>query len=172
MSFGRNYSLISYLTFVTCVKYLCPDLSTPDPPPSSRTTMNFILETLQVVGLVIWYSLESFVHLFIPTRRKNISGEVVLITGSGSGIGRLMALEFADHETVLVLWDINQEGLKETARQVKERGATRVHCYLCDCSDKAEVYAVAAQVNKCFFIVYFADQIRVAGEFRHPQRHP
>jgi len=129
--------------------------------------MNFILETFQVIGLVIWYSLESFVRLLIPTKRKNISGEVVLITGSGSGIGRLMALEFAKLGTVLVLWDINQEGLKETARQVKERGDTRVHCYLCDCSDKAEVYTVADQVNKCCFIVCFAVQRRFdVGGFR------
>lgn len=114
----------------------------------SDATMNFILETLQVLALLFWYSLESFVLLFVPTKKKNVSGEVVLITGSGSGIGRLMALEFANLGTVLVLWDINQEGLKETARQVKERGVTRVHCYLCDCSDKAEVYSVADQVKR------------------------
>ncbi|CAL8343385.1 unnamed protein product [Merluccius merluccius] len=110
--------------------------------------MNFVLETLQVLGLVLWYSLETLVRLFVPTKRKNVSGEVVLITGSGGGIGRLMALEFADLGAVLVLWDINQEGLKETARQVKERGGPRVHCYLCDCSDKAEVYSVADQVKR------------------------
>ncbi|XP_030220754.1 epidermal retinol dehydrogenase 2 isoform X1 [Gadus morhua] len=118
------------------------------PPPFLKSTMNFILETLKVLGLVLWYSLESFVFCFIPTKKKNVAGEVVLITGSGSGIGRLMALEFADLGTVLVLWDINQEGLKETARLVKEKGVTRVHCYVCDCSDKAEVYSVADQVKR------------------------
>ena len=111
--------------------------------------MNFILETLKVLGLVVWYNVEAFVFFFIPTKRKNVAGEVVLITGSGSGIGRLMALEFADLGTVLVLWDINQDGLKETARLVKERGVTRVHCYICDCSDKTQVYSVADQVSVC-----------------------
>lgn len=126
--------------------------------------MNFILETLQVIGLVVWYSLDTFVHFFIPTKRKNISGEVVLITGSGSGIGRLMALEFAALGTVLVLWDINQDGLKETARLVKESGVTRVHCYLCDCSDKAEVYSVADQVRSapelCFAVKNCAESFQ------------
>ncbi|KAK1878697.1 Epidermal retinol dehydrogenase 2 [Dissostichus eleginoides] len=107
--------------------------------------MNFILETLQVLLMSIWYNLESFVHLFVPRKRKNIEGEVVLISGAGSGIGRLMAQEFAALNTVLVLWDINQEGMKETARLAKESGASRVHYYLCDCSDKNEVYRVADQ---------------------------
>ncbi|KAL6104751.1 sdr16c5 [Pungitius sinensis] len=110
--------------------------------------MNFFLETMQVLLLSIWYNVESFIHLFVPKRKKNIAGEVVLITGSGSGIGRLMAQEFAARDTVLVLWDINQEGMKETARLAKQSGASRVHHYLCDCSDKNEVYRVADQVKR------------------------
>lgn len=109
--------------------------------------MNFFLETIQVILLSIWYNVESFVYLFVPMKKKNISGEVVLITGAGSGIGRLMALEFAALDTVVVLWDINQEGMKETARMAKQSGARRVYNYLCDCSDKNEVYRVADQVQ-------------------------
>lgn len=109
--------------------------------------MNFFLETLQVIVLSLWFNLESLIHFFVPRRKKNISGEVVLITGAGSGIGRLMAQEFAALGTVLVLWDINEDGMKETARLVKSRGATRVHHFICDCSDKKEVYRVAEQVR-------------------------
>lgn len=109
--------------------------------------MNFILETLQVLLLSLWYNIESFIYLFVPMRKKNVAGEVVLITGAGSGIGRLMAQEFAALGTVLVLWDINQDGMKETAQLAKEAGASRVHYYLCDCSDKTEVYRVADQVR-------------------------
>nr|XP_046263600.1 epidermal retinol dehydrogenase 2-like isoform X2 [Scatophagus argus] len=113
-----------------------------------RSIMNFLLETIQVFLLSIWYNVESFIHLFVPKKKKNIAGEVVLITGAGSGIGRLMAQEFAALDTVLVLWDINQEGLKETTRLAKQGGASRVHYYLCDCSDKSEVYRVADQVKR------------------------
>lgn len=109
--------------------------------------MNFFLETIKVLLLSIWYNVESFIYLFVPMKKKNIAGEVVLITGAGSGIGRLMAQEFAAHSTVLVLWDINQEGMKETARLAKSNGASRVHYYICDCSDKNEVYRVADQVK-------------------------
>ncbi|XP_014266734.3 epidermal retinol dehydrogenase 2 isoform X1 [Maylandia zebra] len=110
--------------------------------------MNFFLETIKVLLLSIWYNVESFIYFFVPKKKKNIAGEVVLITGAGSGIGRLMAQEFAAYSTVLVLWDINQEGMKETARLAKSNGASRVHYYICDCSDKNEVYRVADQVKR------------------------
>ncbi|NXI67766.1 RDHE2 dehydrogenase, partial [Anseranas semipalmata] len=110
--------------------------------------MNFFLETLKVIGLLTYYMLESLVFLFVPKRKKSVSGEIVLITGAGSGIGRLLSLKFARLGATLVLWDINQEGLKETSRLAEENGAIRVHSYICDCSKRQEVYRVADQVKK------------------------
>ncbi|KAL4635228.1 epidermal retinol dehydrogenase 2 [Arapaima gigas] len=111
-------------------------------------TMNFLLETLQVFFLSFYYILEAFVKWFLPSKKKNVVGETVLVTGAGSGIGRLMALEFAARWATLVLWDISKEGIRETAKLVKERSSARVHTYVCDCSDKDDVYRVADQVKR------------------------
>ncbi|XP_051465119.1 epidermal retinol dehydrogenase 2-like [Apus apus] len=110
--------------------------------------MNFFLETLKVIGLSSYYFLESLVFLIVPKQKKNVSGEIVLITGAGSGIGRLLSLKFASLGATVVLWDINQEGLKETSRLAKQNGAVRVHCYICDCSKREDIYRVADQVKK------------------------
>ncbi|NWW24286.1 RDHE2 dehydrogenase, partial [Falcunculus frontatus] len=110
--------------------------------------MNFFLETLKVIVLSVYYLLESLVFLVVPRRKKNVSGEIVLITGAGSGIGRLLAIKFASLGATLVLWDINQEGLNYTVRLAKENGAGRVHSYICDCSKNQDVYRVADQVKK------------------------
>ncbi|OWK63398.1 Epidermal retinol dehydrogenase 2 [Lonchura striata] len=110
--------------------------------------MNFFLETLQFIVLLVYYSLESLVFLVVPGRKKNVSGEIVLITGAGSGIGRLLAVKFANLGATVVLWDINQEGLNGTVRLARESGAGRVHSYVCDCSKRQEIYRVADQVKK------------------------
>ncbi|NXO76292.1 RDHE2 dehydrogenase, partial [Sitta europaea] len=110
--------------------------------------MNFFLETLKVIVLLVYYLLESLVFLVVPRRKKNVSGEIVLITGAGSGIGRLLAIKFASLGATVVLWDINQEGLNCAVKLAREKGAGRVHSYICDCSKRQDVYRVADQVKK------------------------
>ncbi|NXQ57901.1 RDHE2 dehydrogenase, partial [Anthoscopus minutus] len=110
--------------------------------------MNFFLETLKFIVLFVYYLLESLVFLIVPGRKKNVSGEIVLITGAGSGIGRVLAIKFASLGATVVLWDINQEGLNCAVRLARENGAGRVHSYICDCSKRQDVYRVADQVKK------------------------
>lgn len=108
-----------------------------------------------VLSMCLYYNLETLFRMIIPPRRKSVAGETVLITGAGSGIGRLLALEFAKLGSRLVLWDINQDGIKETARLVMEQHKARANTYVCDCSDRAEVYRVADQVKKAALSLLF-----------------
>ncbi|NXB49813.1 RDHE2 dehydrogenase, partial [Leucopsar rothschildi] len=110
--------------------------------------MNFFLETLRFIVFFVYYLLESLVFLVVPVRKKNVSGEIVLITGAGSGIGRLLAIKFASLGATVVLWDINQEALNCTVKVARENGAGRVHSYVCDCSKRQDIYRVADQVKK------------------------
>lgn len=105
-------------------------------------------ELLIFLGKSLFSILEALVFNVIPQPRKNVAGEIVLITGAGNGLGRLLALQFARLGSVLVLWDLNQEANEETRQMAREAGATRVHAYTCDCSRKEEVYRVADQVKK------------------------
>ncbi|EDL05701.1 short-chain dehydrogenase/reductase family 16C member 6 [Mus musculus] len=110
--------------------------------------MNSVADTAIFFGKFLYYFLESLVFKVIPKRKKDVSGEIVLITGAGSGLGRLLAIHFASHGATLVLWDINQEGNMETCRLVKQKGDVKVFAYKCDCSSRIEVYRVADQVKE------------------------
>ncbi|XP_062580200.1 epidermal retinol dehydrogenase 2-like isoform X2 [Saccostrea cucullata] len=113
------------------------------------TNMNAVLEFFVTLFYVIYYWLEAIVLTFIPAglRGKSVAGETVLVTGAGSGIGRLLSKRFAELGSRLVLWDINQAGNEETAEQVKAIGAT-VKTYTVDLSSRDAIYKAAQQVKK------------------------
>jgi len=110
--------------------------------------MNFVLELIVFNILFIYFILESMVLFFIPARfrSKNIKGQTVLITGAGSGIGRLMAHRFAKLGCKLVLWDINTEANEQTAAEVREFN-TDAYAYTCDLSSSDAVYRTANRVK-------------------------
>ncbi|KAM5211380.1 epidermal retinol dehydrogenase 2-like [Hipposideros larvatus] len=105
-------------------------------------------ELLSFLGKSVFTILETIVFTLIPKPRKSVAGEIILITGAGSGLGRLLALKFAHLGAVLVLWDINKEENEETRKMAQDAGAVRAHAYTCDCSQKEEVYTVADQVKR------------------------
>lgn len=107
---------------------------------------------LVFLGKSLFSFLEGIVFAIISKPRKNVAGEIVLITGAGSGLGRLLALQFARLGSVLILWDINKEGNEETCQLALNAGAMKVHAYTCDCSRREEVYKVADQVNQEHFL--------------------
>ncbi|KAL8179467.1 UNVERIFIED_CONTAM: hypothetical protein K2H54_066788 [Gekko kuhli] len=80
---------------------------------------------------------------------KTVANEICLITGAANatGIGRLLALEFAQRRATLVLWDVDSEGNENVAREVREMGV-RAYAYTCDVSRQEEVYAAAEKVRR------------------------
>ena len=78
-----------------------------------------------------------------------MKGEVVVITGAGSGIGRLMALILAKLGCKLALWDINEEAVKGVSEEVRKAGA-EAKIYVADVSDPKRVAELGASVIKDF----------------------
>ena len=58
--------------------------------------------------------------------KGRLEGRVAVITGAASGIGRATAVIFAREGAKLVIADVNEEGLSETLKRVKEEGGDAV----------------------------------------------
>ncbi|NXR06135.1 DHB11 dehydrogenase, partial [Semnornis frantzii] len=109
--------------------------------------MRPLLDLLLFLATLLYSYLEALVKLFVPVRRKSVSGELVLVTGAGHGVGRATALEFAKRHSRLVLWDIDKHGLEDTATECEKLGAT-VQTFVVDCSKREEIYSAAEKVKK------------------------
>jgi len=72
---------------------------------------------------------------------KNLNNKVAAITGAGSGIGRMLAMEFAKENCRLALSDIDEAGLEETKRLIGNR--VNVSTHLVDVSKQEQVEAFA-----------------------------
>lgn len=128
--------------------------------------MNIATELFVVTFKIIWSFVLAGAKWFIRPREKSVEGQVCVITGAGSGLGRLFALEFARRRATLVLWDINRQSNEETAEMAREiyrqlkpsTGSSdrvqelpllqpKVYTYMCDVSKRESVYLTAEKVR-------------------------
>lgn len=98
---------------------------------------------------------------------KNFANKKVLITGAGSGIGKLMALKFSKRMATVICVDINEASVSEVVREIKTAGGKAFH-YTADVSNieslKKLKKDVSAEVGKIDILINNAG-IVYGGEF-------
>ncbi|GAB0086124.1 short-chain dehydrogenase/reductase family 16C member 6 [Sergentomyia squamirostris] len=120
-------------------------------PPNNAGARVYAVIVLLFDLLVIfvqwtYYVFEGIYQLFKPPEEKSVSGEIVLITGTGHGIGRELALQYSALGATVVCWDINEAGNKETVKEIQARKG-KAHHYVCDVSNRDQVMEVVKKVK-------------------------
>src|SRR4051794_4225529 len=76
---------------------------------------------------------------------KSVAGKTVLVTGAAMGLGKLFATRAVEENAAaVVLWDLNESALKDTAAELEALGSSRIHTDVVDVSS-ADTVAEAAQ---------------------------
>ena len=78
-----------------------------------------------------------------------LQGQVAVITGAASGLGRAIALRYAHAGADIAIADLNDTGAEETAEQVRKIG-TKALTKVTDVADYDQVAALMAEVVKTF----------------------
>lgn len=99
-------------------------------------TKQIILFSVLLYKISLAY-LEAIVGLIQPKRRKSIKGKNVLITGSGHGLGRELAIKFAQQGANLILVDINDANNEKVCQEINMKYK----------SANAKVYAHSADIR-------------------------
>ena len=100
---------------------------------------------------------------------KSVKGKTVLVTGAAQGLGKLFATRAVDEQASdVVLWDVNESALKDTAAELEARGGT-VHTYVVDVSSARKVHDAAelvrSEVGDVHVLINNAGIVRGNGYF-------
>ena len=78
-----------------------------------------------------------------------LKGKVALVTGAGQGIGKSIALKFAEEAADLALFDINRDSCTETARQCQTM-ERRCGVFVVDVTNRERVQRACEEVLAVF----------------------
>ncbi len=102
----------------------------------------------------------------------NFIGKTVLITGSGSGIGKATALLFADKGASIMVADINAKGGEETVQLIKAKGGKAVF-KVADISDLKQVKSLLQKTISTFGKLDIAiNNAGIGGDFKILHEYP
>ncbi len=75
-----------------------------------------------------------------------MGASVVVITGAGRGIGRALALYFAEHGWVVIIIEVNAEVARETEALIRRHSPSSI-AYVADIRDEERIMAVLEEVH-------------------------
>lgn len=77
---------------------------------------------------------------------KRLEGKIVLITGGGSGIGKIMSRLMLARKAKVIIWDISQVNIDKTLAEFSEQG--KIFGFKVDVSNTKEIQETAIKVRE------------------------
>jgi NAD(P)-dependent dehydrogenase (short-subunit alcohol dehydrogenase family) len=101
----------------------------------------------------------------------DMTGRVALVTGAARGMGRAMAIAFAEHGANLLLVDLNAQGLDETARAIQALQRRAVPA-VCDVSDTDQIETLVKQLDREYGRIDVLANVAGEGAIGRPEDLP
>ena len=98
----------------------------------------------------------------------NLSGRVALVSGAASGMGRAMSLALAEHGADLVVADLNESGVRQTADSISSLGRKAV-AVTCDVSQPDAIRAMFGTLDREFGHIDFLGNVAGEGILGRPE---
>jgi NAD(P)-dependent dehydrogenase (short-subunit alcohol dehydrogenase family) len=101
----------------------------------------------------------------------DLTGRVALVTGAAQGMGRAMAIGFAESGADLLVCDLNGEGVAATADEICRLGRRAIPLE-CDITDLEQVRAMFAQLDDAYGRIDVLANVAGPGYLARPDEIP
>ncbi|XP_052865532.1 short-chain dehydrogenase/reductase family 16C member 6 isoform X2 [Anopheles cruzii] len=123
------------------------DQETPNAGVKMYNLVILIIDILAMLTRWIFYTLEALYRFVVPQPADTVHSDIVLITGAGHGMGKCMALQYAQLGATVVCLDINERLNANTVTNIRqERG--NAFGYVCDVTNREQIVEMAAKVKQ------------------------
>src|SRR5258708_26129558 len=98
----------------------------------------------------------------------DLSGRVALVSGAAQGMGRAMAIAFAEVGADVMITDLNEQGVKATAEHIRGLGRRAVPVTY-DVTDIAQIHTMFGQLDKEFGRIDVLGNVAGPGTLGKPE---
>ncbi|XP_075981083.1 17-beta-hydroxysteroid dehydrogenase 13-like [Anticarsia gemmatalis] len=105
------------------------------------------LDTLVLVVKLFSTCTMAVVKVLIPPALKSLHGETVLITGAAGGIGRELALQFAELGATVICWDKDARRNNAVVDEIRLKDGES-YGFTIDLAEREQVICVATQMRR------------------------
>lgn len=98
----------------------------------------------------------------------DLSGRVALVTGAARGMGKSMSIAFAEAGADVMIVDVNEAGLQETATTIQKLGRRAVPA-VCDTTDVQQVRDLFAKLDQAFGRIDVLGNVAGPGQLAKPE---
>lgn len=123
-----------------------PNSSLPFLPLRFRGAIKILIRCFFLFFRIASFILPFFVRMF------GLHNKTAVITGSGSGIGKAVALLFAKQGADVHLMDLNNDAVETTAAQIKKDGG-KATAHVCDVTKQDEVGKIFSSIDTVDILV-------------------
>ena len=111
------------------------------------TFLEFLKFLIVEIVILIPGLLISAIKYLIPKSRKNISGQLAMITGGSEGIGRALAFRLAKEGCRIAIVNRNLKKGQKTAEEIHRKFKVDVKAFQCDVSKREDVRRLKGEVK-------------------------
>ena len=80
---------------------------------------------------------------------EKLTGKVIVITGSASGMGAAMAKDFSAREAKIAIFDMDEKKAQQVVKEIQDAGGI-VAFYKVDITNKTQIESAASDVEEKF----------------------